>query len=131
MRYIVSVTYVSHLLQLSQVESVLIVALIGGLGAVCGDLLIFSLFSHHVADDFDDIISRVRRNPIKSAQKGRTFRWFGALVGAMIIASPLPDELGIAMMGISRLSVRVFVPISYVFNSLGIAVIGLISRLVA
>jgi hypothetical protein len=41
-------------------------------------------------------------------------------LGALIIASPLPDEFGLALMGISRMRALVLMPISFVMNALGI-----------
>ena len=34
--------------EISQIEPIFIVALVGAVGAVCGDLLIFSLFKNHI-----------------------------------------------------------------------------------
>ncbi len=117
--------------EISQIEPIFIVALIGAIGAVCGDLLIFYLFRDHVADDLDGLMNRIKNNPIKSLFQNSNLRWIGILAGALIIASPLPDELGIAMMGISRLKLNVFIPISFTFNFLGILAIGFASRLLA
>ena len=49
------------------------------------------------------------------------------LTGAIIIASPLPDELGLAMMGLSRVPIAAFIPISYTMNFLGILLIEFIA----
>ena len=117
--------------EISQIEPVFIVALIGAIGAVCGDLLIFYLFRNHVANDLDELIKRVKNNPFKSLAGNVRFRWISTLIGAFIIASPLPDELGIAMMGISRLRLNIFIPISFTFNFLGILAIGFAGRLLA
>ena len=115
--------------EISQVEPIFMVAIIGAIGAVCGDLLVFYLFSTHVSNDLDELMKRVKNNPFKSLTRNGTFRWISILIGAFIIASPLPDELGIAMMGISRLQLNIFIPISFTFNFLGILAIGLASRL--
>ena len=55
-------------------------------------------------------------------------RWFLMGVGALIIALPLPDEIGLVMMGLSRMKARHLIPISFVLNSLGIALVGLVAR---
>ncbi len=115
--------------KISQIEPILIVALIGAIGAVCGDLLIFYLFRDHVAGDLEGLMKRVKNNPFQLLIANSSFRWISILIGAFIIASPLPDELGIAMMGISRLKLNVFIPISLTFNFLGILAIGFAGRL--
>lgn len=116
--------------EISQIEPVFIVALIGAIGAVCGDMIIFHLFRSHVSNDLDAILQKIKRNPFKSILTNKGFCWLGVIVGALIIASPFPDELGIAMMGISRINLKTFIPISFVFNFLGIVVIGYASRLI-
>ena len=54
----------------------------------------------------------------------RMFRWVLPFVGALIIASPFPDEIGLGLMGLSRMRVRDLMIISFVMNAIGIACIG-------
>ncbi|HEY4520456.1 MAG TPA: hypothetical protein VJJ72_01490 [Candidatus Paceibacterota bacterium] len=114
--------------EISQVEPLFTVAFVGAIGAVCGDILIFYLFKNHVANDLDELIHLTKHKGLKSVFKHKYLKWLVVLCGALIISSPLPDELGIAMMGISRLKFNVFIPLSFSFNFLGILVIGLVSR---
>ncbi|MBP9757924.1 MAG: hypothetical protein KBD06_04955, partial [Candidatus Pacebacteria bacterium] len=57
----------------------------------------------------------------------RFFRYLTFFAGGVIIASPLPDELGISLLGLSRMREIHFVPLSFAFNFLGIFIIGLIA----
>lgn len=116
--------------KISQIEPVLLVALFGGMGAVIGDMAIFFVFRNHISGDIDNLLSRLKNDPFRAVTRNRNIRWLGVLIGALIIASPLPDELGIAMMGISRVKFKVFIPVSFLFNSLGIAIIGYAARLI-
>jgi hypothetical protein len=52
------------------------------------------------------------------------FRWIAFVLGAVIIASPLPDELGIAILGFARLGSNLFVPLSFVSNFLGLVAVA-------
>ena len=115
--------------EIGQVEPILVVALIGAAGAVCGDILLFHLFKNHVAKDVDTLIGLSKNNLLKNILHNRAFRWVGILVGALIISSPLPDELGIALMGLTKMEVKSFIPVSFTFNFFGIYLIGLASRL--
>ena len=63
--------------------------------------------------------------------KRRFFRWITFLAGGLILASPLPDELGVAVLGFSKMRLKYFALLSFVFNFLGIAVIGLVARALA
>lgn len=114
--------------EISRQEPIFRVAFLGALGALGGDGLIFYFFRNHVANDLEMLIKRTKRNPWRSALKNKTVGWASTLVGALIIASPLPDELGIAMMGLSRINFKVFIPVSFSFNFLGIVFIGWASR---
>ena len=117
--------------EISQVEPLLTVALIGAFGAVIGDLVIFYFFRNHVANDLEALLRYGKRKTLKLVFKNPVIRWFAVIIGALIIASPLPDELGIAMMGISKIKYQTFLPISFVFNFLGILAIGIASRLIS
>jgi uncharacterized membrane protein YdjX (TVP38/TMEM64 family) len=99
-------------------------ALVGGLGAVVGDYFLFRFVKGHVSDDIDYLLSFARKNRFSAIFKTRLFRYFVPFIGALIIASPFPDELGIAMMGVSKMSNRAFFVISFIMNMAGIAVIG-------
>ena len=114
--------------EISQIEPIFIVALVGAVGAVCGDLLIFSLFKNHVANDLNNIL-RLKKIHSRGLFHKSIFRWLSVLIGGLIIASPLPDELGIAIMGCSKLKLKVFIPVSFAGNFVGITLIGYASRL--
>ncbi|MEK7660290.1 MAG: hypothetical protein AAB343_03750 [Patescibacteria group bacterium] len=49
-------------------------------------------------------------------------------MGAIIIASPFPDEVGISLMGISQLKNWQFLVISFLLNSLGILFVVTIAK---
>ena len=47
-------------------------------------------------------------------------KWLSPIIGALIIASPLPDEFGIAFLGMSKVKTAVLMPISFFMNLIGI-----------
>ena len=114
--------------EIAQEQSVLLTAVIGGVGAMIGDFVIFRFMRDHFAADLDGFLKARRLRRWKLLIHGRYFRWFFLLIGAVIIASPLPDELGLTLMGLSRMRISTFLLISFVMNSLGIFVIGLVAR---
>lgn len=105
----------------------LVVAIIGGVGAALGDFLIFKFFENHLAEDVKELL-KISKKRIKFVFRFRFFRFLIPFFGALIIASPLPDEIGLAMMGVIHLKPKFLIPISYLLNSLGILIIGLIAR---
>lgn len=115
--------------ELSQVNSILVTALFGALGAVIGDLIIFRF----IRDRFSDHLIEVAREQgltrrFKKLLKGRFLRRSSFLIGGLIIASPFPDELGISILGLSKMKTDVFTVISFAFNFIGIIAIGLAAR---
>ena len=115
--------------QIAHANSVFLVAFFGALGAVCGDFIIFRFIKHDISADVDYLVKQNRTlGRLKHVFKLRFFRWFIPMLGALVVASPLPDELGLALMGLSKIKVRVFIPLSFSLNFLGIFVIGLVAR---
>ena len=51
------------------------------------------------------------------------FSWTLPILGAIIIASPLPDEMGVGLMGISKLKTSKFILLSFILNAIGIFLI--------
>jgi hypothetical protein len=103
-------------------------ALVGGAGAVVGDYIIFRFMKGHVSKDIEFLLSVQKRNRLKHIFKTKLFRYFVPFIGALIIASPFPDEIGITLLGLSKMDEKVFFPISFTFNALGIVVIGLLAQ---
>ena len=114
--------------EIAQSNSIIMVAIIGGLGALIGDLLIFRFVKDKISEDLAHLLRIPGSERLTSIFKMRAFKWFIPLVGALIIASPLPDEIGVAMLGLSKMKNSLFIPLSFVLNSAGILIIGLIAK---
>lgn len=116
-------------LVLSQSLNPFIAALIGGFGALLSDSLIF-LF---IRTSFNDEIKKIEHEKIiryiKSKIPSRLKRILLPIIAGLIIASPLPDEIGVSMLAAYRsISPKIFTLISYVMNSLGILAVLLVGR---
>lgn len=111
--------------EVSRVSGVFPNALFGALGAVVGDLVIFYFIRDHFAEHIRALLHRKRTGVnVPGFVRPKIFRWFTFLVGGAIIASPLPDEIGIGLMGFSKMRVSLFVFFSLIFNFIGILLIG-------
>lgn len=109
------------LLILAETLSPLEIGLIAGLGAVVGDMLIFHLVKDNLANEIKDIYNHMdRKKHLKKVFHSKYFNWMLPVLGGIIIASPLPDELGVSLIGISKMSTFKFMLFSYVLNSIGI-----------
>lgn len=116
------------LAELAQSNSVFLVALFGALGAMLGDLVIFGFIKDYLAEDILHLLRGSGYERFSVILKLKLFRWFIPFIGALIIASPLPDELGLVMLGLSKTRTKFFILISLTFNFLGILVIGFVAR---
>ena len=114
--------------EIAQSNSIITVAIIGGLGALIGDLLIFRFVRDKVSQDFSYLVKISRTERFFSVFKLKLFRWVIPFVGALIVASPFPDEVGLAMLGLSKTKTSVFIPLSFFLNLIGILIIGLIAK---
>ena len=114
--------------ELAQVYPLLVVSLVGGAGAVIGDFVLFKFLKSHLADDLKTLFAQNKKSRLLIFLHMPVFRWFSWLIGAAIIASPLPDELGLLLIGISSMRARFLIPITFVLNSAGIFIIGLVAR---
>ena len=114
--------------EIAQSGSLVLVAFFGGLGALIGDLVIFLFIKDRLAEDFRYLIQKTNMGRLTVIFKLRIFRWLIPMLGALVVASPLPDELGLAMMGLSKMKTSLFVPLSFILNATGILIIGLIAR---
>lgn len=94
--------------------------LVAGLGAVVADITIFRFVKDGILEELEEIYNELHGRRLVHILHVKTFRWTLPVLGAIIIASPLPDELGVALMGISRLPTWKFVILSFILNSLGI-----------
>jgi len=98
--------------------------LVGGLGAIVGDLIIFKfvrdglmgelrLVKENIKDELEEIdfidehinnrkAKRLKKN-IKALLHTKYFSWILPSLGVAILMSPLPDEMGVGLMGASKI----------------------------
>ena len=108
-------------------HNIFLVAVLGGLGALSGDYVMFRFIKDRVSEDFGYLLNLSKIKRLPHLFRTTAFQWFAPFLGALVIASPLPDEIGVAILGLSKLNTRVFVPISFLANSFGILLIGLVA----
>lgn len=99
------------------------VVLWGALGAMCGDLILFFFIRDRFTEDLKRTIRPSTMHHILHSFHFGFLKWLAPLIGALIIASPLPDEIGISLLGMSKVKTTLLIPISFVMNMLGIYVL--------
>lgn len=112
--------------ELSRFGSILGTAFFGAIGAVLGDLIIFRFIKDRFVEHLNMVLQlRKEKKLVNAFLHLRYLRWFTFFLGGIIIASPLPDELGIGLLGVSKIPTKWFICISFAFNFIGILIIGL------
>lgn len=109
------------LLVLAETLSPIEIGFIAGLGAVVGDFAIFRFVKDGLTREVNQIYNKIDGNHhLKKVFHTKYFSWTFPVIGAVIIASPLPDEVGVSLMGISKLKTYQFLLISFILNAIGI-----------
>lgn len=106
------------------------IGLIGGVGAVMGDYLVFKLVRSRLQDELAMLFGREGTSYVKTVLRSKYISWTLPIIGVAIIASPLPDELGVSLLGISKMSEARFILISYLSNAVGILMIASVARVI-
>ncbi|MBI5127496.1 hypothetical protein HZA76_03525 [Candidatus Roizmanbacteria bacterium] len=100
------------------------IGIIAGIGAVIGDLTIFHYIRNKNLDaEIKHLVKVLGGDKITHIIHTKYFSWTLPILGALIVASPLPDELGVGLMGISKLKTNQFILLSFILNSIGIFLI--------
>ncbi len=106
----------------------LLIAPIAALGAVIADFLIFTLIKYRLSHHYgiiDKIVLWFRTRRItKYIKKHKFLKHLIPISGGLIIASPLPDEFGIAILGASKYDTKRFFILAFVMNTLGVLLIS-------
>lgn len=117
---------------LGQTLPPLLVIALGGVGAMIGDMLMYHALKNGVMNEILLIATAVfpqhRRERMEQITKSRVFVWLVPLIASTLIASPLPDEVGIALFSLINFRPKYLSIISLILNMIGITAIVLISR---
>ena len=116
---------------LAQQQNIYLASLIGGLGALIGDLFIFSFIKHSFADEIRKLSRERIVKYFDSRLPSILKKYFLPVAAGFIIASPLPDEIGVSLLAASKIiSTKIFSIISYLLNTAGIFVILFIGNMI-
>lgn len=109
------------LLILGSEQNIIAATLVGGLGALAGDLLIFLFIKVSFADEIKNLSKEHLVTFVGNVFPVCLKKYAILVFAGFIIASPLPDEIGVTLLAATRtVSFRTFSFLSYVLNSLGL-----------
>jgi len=104
---------------LAQKFDALTLALLVALGSVLGDWLILKFYEERIFTELGPMIEKLKLKRLKASLEQPSTRWILVVIGAFIISSPLPDEVGLALMGISRSNRWAVLGVCFVLNLIG------------
>ncbi|MFH1072545.1 MAG: hypothetical protein V1743_03905, partial [Nanoarchaeota archaeon] len=84
------------LLLLAKSQNIFVTALIAGVGALVGDLVLFRFIRHSFGDEIERLKKERLVKHMYTKTPGFIKKYFIPVIGGFIIASPLPDEIGIS-----------------------------------
>lgn len=108
------------LLGLSKTLPTVEIAIIAGLGGAVADFVLFRFFKGDLIGEITPIYNRLGGEHLTRLMHHKYFRWSLPIIGAIIIASPFPDELGVTLMGISKIKTYQFVLLSLILDIGGV-----------
>jgi uncharacterized membrane protein YdjX (TVP38/TMEM64 family) len=103
-------------------------AVIAGAGAVVSDYIIFRKIKGGLFDELAPLFSKFTSHKMTKLFYTPYFAWLLPIFGAIIIASPGPDEVGVGLLGLSKIKPWQFILITFLLNSIGIFVVMLLAR---
>lgn len=121
-------TAVVALLVFGQILPAWEIGLIAAIGATLGDFLIYNFIRRHIVYHASKLLARFRKSPLVEMAKTTYFKWTLPILGAIIIASPFPDELGMTLLGIAKVKVWQFMILSFALNVVGITLVAMASN---
>lgn len=101
----------------------LMLAVAAGAGSVAGDYLIFRYLKDKVFEELKPLFMNHGGKPIRKLFKTPYFAWIVPILGAIIVASPLPDEVGIGLMGLAKIQIWKFIVLTFILDAAGIFLI--------
>lgn len=106
------------------------IALLAGLGAMIGDYIIFRFIKDRVFNELSPLYAKYGQPYFKILFKSPYFAWLLPVFGAIVIASPFPDEIGVGILGLSKIKRWQFFAAAFVLNVIGIFLIVSAARLI-
>lgn len=115
---------VAVLVDLLKEDTPLLVAVFAGLGAVVGDVVIFRFIKSSLTDHILEFFHHLRERFFPDSPQRQLTRVLLGFLGAVVIASPFPDEIGLLLLGLSEIRLRYFIALAFILNFLGILALG-------
>lgn len=105
---------------LSKTLSPIQIAIAAGIGGAVADFALFRFLRGNIFLEINPIYNKLGGRHLTRLMCRKYLKWSLPVIGAIIIASPLPDEIGIGLMGLSHIRNYQFVLLCLVLDTAGV-----------
>lgn len=105
-------------------------AVAAGIGGVIADYIIFRIVRDNLSDEIEQLYNDFGGRHLTHLLHTSYFHWMVPLIGAILIASPLPDELGVSLMGLSKMKTVRFLEIAFLLDVGGVLLVLWLSQFI-
>ncbi|MBI2508037.1 hypothetical protein HYV89_03735 [Candidatus Woesearchaeota archaeon] len=118
------------LLKIADQQNIVITGIVAGFGSLLGDLIIFRFIRGSFNDELK-LLGKTR--PLKKIRKFlkkySSLNKVVPIIAYIIIASPLPDEIGVSLIAVYKnTNTKAFSILAFFLNTIGIFIVLLIGR---
>lgn len=120
------------LLVIAERQNIFITGIIAGLGALIGDLIIFKFVRRTFNEELKGLLKTKFMKKTRGFLKEHTaLNRAVPLIAYIVIASPLPDEIGVSMIAAYRnTTTKAFAILAFLLNTIGIFIILILGKFV-
>lgn len=131
---------------LGEVLNPILIALIGAVGSVIGNYIIFKLVRDRLLKEINMLSKEVKTltKPVsalffweelririwRAVSRSKVWQVLVPVFAGFILASPIPDEVGVAIFGAIKFNPEKFMVVSYILHFIGILIIAYSARLI-
>lgn len=112
-------------------KNIILLGLIAGIGSLVGDMIIFHFIRISFADEIEELSNHKLSIFTLKKIPQRYQKYLAYIIGAIFIATPLPDEIGVTILASSKeVKLKHFGIISYILNTGGIFLIAILRNVI-
>lgn len=112
--------------------NIFVLAFVTALGMTFGDWLLIKFLEEKTFQELKPLLKKTGLLALgRLLRSKRQFRWFTVLVGAILVATPAPDEVGLTLMGIGSVKKTYLYALLLLINTFGVLLFLLAIRAVA
>ena len=99
------------------------IGVVAALGAVLCNLVLFKFVKDNLTEEIVPIYNELGGHHLTKVLHTKYFSWSIPVIGALLIALPFPDELGVTLLGLSKMSTMKFLILCFTLHVVGITLL--------